>query len=288
MLANRIPEGSLSRENHRLVIVLYLECCALRITNYPECNRVDVHGNGIASKARLSPECCCANSLIDYVGNPIEYRDDCEVSRTAQPSVAAEAHDNGALPLVDVLDRAGDERSCTRANDRNDWSRSAEEEERSGDTCAGDEPSRNRGEGIAGVVRSMSCHGDYLMRRRFCLQPHQRLRYRDLTGRSSRGLERVLRGRMIFTGARSMYGLRASPSSIGSATRTSTVRTKRPSAQTPAVTPISTGVGLYSTISPSGDGMNPGTTRPIPFSIQMPMNNAAQEIASHLRLRRIG
>ncbi|MEX2177142.1 MAG: hypothetical protein WD801_00435 [Gemmatimonadaceae bacterium] len=64
--------------------------------------------------------------------------------------------------------------------------------------------------------------------------------------------------------------------------------TNMPSAQMPAVTPSSTRLGVYSTISPSGDGMNPGTTSPRPFSTQMLKNSTAQAGISHCGLRRRG
>ena len=63
------------------------------------------------------------------------------------------------------------------------------------------------------------------------------------------------------------------PSSIGMATRIRMVNTKAPIAQIPAVIKISTQEGAYSTISPKGEGMNPGMINPIPFSIQIARNN---------------
>ena len=63
------------------------------------------------------------------------------------------------------------------------------------------------------------------------------------------------------------------PSSIGMATRIRMVNTKAPIAQIPAVIEISTQEGAYSTISPKGEGMNPGMINPIPFSIQIARNN---------------
>ena len=48
---------------------------------------------------------------------------------------------------------------------------------------------------------------------------------------------------------------------------------------------VSLSVGEYSTISPSGLGTKPGTTRPMPFSIQMPTMASTHATSSHLRLR---
>lgn len=55
------------------------------------------------------------------------------------------------------------------------------------------------------------------------------------------------------------------------------VKTKAPSAQIPSVTPISIPEGVYSAILPYGPGINPGTIRPNPFSIQIAMNRIKQQ-----------
>jgi len=46
--------------------------------------------------------------------------------------------------------------------------------------------------------------------------------------------------------------------------------------------------GRYSTIWPSGVGIKPGITRPMPFSIQMPVMHSTQVKFSHFRLRLSG
>ena len=56
----------------------------------------------------------------------------------------------------------------------------------------------------------------------------------------------------------------------------------------PAVTAISTQVGVYSTISPSGEGMKPGITSPILFSTQIARNSVAQAGIRKRALRRTG
>ena len=59
----------------------------------------------------------------------------------------------------------------------------------------------------------------------------------------------------------------------------------RPNAQMPRQTRVSLSDGRYSTIAPSGVGMKPGMTRPMPFSIQMPTMHSTQATLSHFRLR---
>lgn len=44
----------------------------------------------------------------------------------------------------------------------------------------------------------------------------------------------------------------------------------------PSVTVHSTQEGVYSAISPRGEGMKPGITKPIPFSIQIATNSSKQ------------
>ena len=78
------------------------------------------------------------------------------------------------------------------------------------------------------------------------------------------------------------------PSSMGMATRIRMVNTKVPSAQIPVVIEISTQEGTYSTISPNGEGMNPGMINPIPFSIQIARNNRPHTGKSRFRLLRTG
>ena len=56
------------------------------------------------------------------------------------------------------------------------------------------------------------------------------------------------------------------------------VKSSKPRAQIPMEMANSGKVGVYSNISPRGVGMNPGTTRPIPFSIQMPTKASTQAI----------
>ena len=52
--------------------------------------------------------------------------------------------------------------------------------------------------------------------------------------------------------------------------RMRTVKSMSPAAQIPRLTSTSVRVGVYSTISPSGEGTKPGMTMPMHFSIQMP------------------
>jgi hypothetical protein len=56
----------------------------------------------------------------------------------------------------------------------------------------------------------------------------------------------------------------------------------------PKQTRVSLSDGLYSTNSPSGVGINPGMTSPMPFSIQMPTMQSTHVTFSHLRLRLTG
>ena len=51
----------------------------------------------------------------------------------------------------------------------------------------------------------------------------------------------------------------------------STVAISIPMAQSPIVMRTSISVGAYSGTSPMGVGIKPGTTVPMPFSIQIPM-----------------
>ncbi len=60
------------------------------------------------------------------------------------------------------------------------------------------------------------------------------------------------------------------------ATLASSVKTSKPSAQIPSEINTSPQLGEYSNPSPSGVGTNPGTTSPIPFSIQTPTMASTQ------------
>jgi len=55
----------------------------------------------------------------------------------------------------------------------------------------------------------------------------------------------------------------------------------------PALMRISGRVGEYSNISPSGDGIKPATTRPMPFSIHIESMIAMQTTASTVSFFRI-
>ena len=82
-------------------------------------------------------------------------------------------------------------------------------------------------------------------------------------------------------GGRLVSDLRAtetSPVKMGKAILSSTIKTMRPAAKTPAEIFHSVMLGVYSTISCRVLGTKPGMMRPIPFSIQTPPNAQPQAL----------
>ena len=83
-------------------------------------------------------------------------------------------------------------------------------------------------------------------------------------------------------------GERSSPNSMANATRTNTVKTKSPMPQMPSVTQSSTQLGAYSTNSPKGEVIKPGTISPRPFYIQMAIKSITHATPKKAGRRRSG